>query len=233
MDVLLDGLTFPEGPRWHEGRLWFADWLDGQIAMVDLSGDRRHVMDVPSLPFCFDWLPDGRLLVVTNEPGRPLRRSDCRWHLDGLRRLAGVLDHPWNGILVDGRGNTYVNSIGFDMMAGEPPGPGIVAVVRPDGSVAQVAGDLQSPAAWPSPPTARRSSWPSPTPTTHRLRRRGRGNPDEPPGVGVHRRVPTDMLDAERHVVCGDDDLPAGSRGPDRPRPGGARPQHLRLHAMR
>jgi hypothetical protein len=26
VQTLLTGLAFGESPRWHEGRLWFADW---------------------------------------------------------------------------------------------------------------------------------------------------------------------------------------------------------------
>lgn len=32
--VLLSGLGIPESPRWHEGRLWFCNWIDRQIVAV-------------------------------------------------------------------------------------------------------------------------------------------------------------------------------------------------------
>ncbi|MEO8425331.1 MAG: SMP-30/gluconolactonase/LRE family protein, partial [Actinomycetota bacterium] len=59
--------------------------------------------------------------------------------------LGTVSDHPWNEIVVDGRGMIYLNNIGFDMMAGREARPGIVALVRPDGSIREVADDVQFP----------------------------------------------------------------------------------------
>ena len=53
-------------PRWHEGRLWFCDWgargADRRRPRGQQRGDRPRA---PSFPFCIDWLPDGRLLVVS------------------------------------------------------------------------------------------------------------------------------------------------------------------------
>ena len=36
--VLLTGLGIPESPRWHEGRLWFCNWIDRQVVAVGLDG---------------------------------------------------------------------------------------------------------------------------------------------------------------------------------------------------
>jgi sugar lactone lactonase YvrE len=46
---------------------------------------------------------------------------------------------------VDGRGNAYVNNIGFDFSPDAQPGPGSLALVAPDGSARQVADDLAFP----------------------------------------------------------------------------------------
>ena len=59
--------------------------------------------------------------------------------------LTGVAGHGWNEIVVDGRGNIYLNGIGFDFLCGKPPTPGIIALVTPDGSARAVAGDLAFP----------------------------------------------------------------------------------------
>ena len=70
---LLDGIAFGESPRWHEGRLWFADWGTQEIVAVDLDGKAEAIVkvDFPSFPMCFDWLPDGRLLIEFQSiPGR-------------------------------------------------------------------------------------------------------------------------------------------------------------------
>lgn len=143
LQILMSGLAFPESPRWHEDRLWFSDWGAHEVIAVDLEGNSEVIVRVPSFPMCIDWLPDGRLLIVSASEGLLLRREpdgSLATHAD-LRRLS---DHSWNDIVVDGRGNTYVNNIGFDFPGGEFA-PGIVALVTPDGSARQVADGVAFP----------------------------------------------------------------------------------------
>ena len=141
--ILMTGLAFGESPRWHDGRLWFSDWGTQEIIAVDLEGKSEVIARVPSFPFCIDWLPDGRLLIVSAGDGLLLRREpdgSLVTHAD----LSGLSDQPWNEIVVDGRGNAYLNNIGFDFPGGEFA-PGIIALVTPDGTVRQVADDVAFP----------------------------------------------------------------------------------------
>jgi sugar lactone lactonase YvrE len=144
MEILMTGIAFGESPRWHEGRLWFSDWGAEELIAVDLAGSSEVVARVQSFPFCFDWLPDGRLLIVHSRDRLLLRRE-----LDGslvTHADLGSLSHGgWNEITVDGRGNAYVCGIGFDLMAGEEFAPGLVAVVTPDGCIRQVADGIAFP----------------------------------------------------------------------------------------
>jgi sugar lactone lactonase YvrE len=143
--VLLTDLVIGESARWHEDRLWFAHWGAQEIRTVDLAGRSEVVLRVPTtIPFSIDWLPDGRLLVVSGQEGLLLRREP-HGSLVPHADLTGLSLYPWNEIVVDGRGNTYVNSIGFDFMGGQDPAPGIIALVTPDGSVRQVAEGLAFP----------------------------------------------------------------------------------------
>src|SRR5215470_19413665 len=74
--VLVTGIAMGESPRWHENRLWFSDWGAQEIVAVDLDGNSEIAVQIPfQLPFCIDWLPDGRLLVVSGREGRLLRRE--------------------------------------------------------------------------------------------------------------------------------------------------------------
>src|SRR5215831_1267963 len=74
--TLLTGLAMGESPRWHQGRLWFSDWGAREIVAVDLEGNHEVVLRVPfGLPFSIDWLPDGRLLVVSGREGLLVRRE--------------------------------------------------------------------------------------------------------------------------------------------------------------
>src|SRR5215218_1561468 len=106
--TLLGGITFGESPRWHDGRLWFSGWGTQEVVAVDLEGEREVIVGVPSSPFSIDWLPDGRPLIVSGPEGVLLRREPDG-SLVTYADLSGLSDHPWNEIVVDGRGNAYVN----------------------------------------------------------------------------------------------------------------------------
>lgn len=141
--TLLTGVVFGESPRWHEDRLWFSDWGRQEVVAVDLDGKSEVVTEVPSFPFSIDWLPGGPLLVIAGVSGLLLRRQpdgSLVTHAD----LTGLSTKPWNEIVVDGRGNTYLNNIGFDFPDGEFA-TGIVALVAADGSVRQVADGVAFP----------------------------------------------------------------------------------------
>jgi len=135
--VLLSGLGIPESPRWHEGRLWFCNWIDRQVVAVGPDG-RPQVMpargDRP-MGYSIDWLPDGRLLIT----GDKLRRQEP----DGsMTTHAG---QGANEIVVDRLGNIYLNGADFDFAGGEAPKPGYIKLITPDGELRQVAGDIQFP----------------------------------------------------------------------------------------
>ena len=144
VDVVLDGLTMGESPRWHDGRLWVCDWGTGEVVSVQGRGQRRVEATVPSMPICIDWQPDGLLLVVSGGERRVLRQlPDAAFEV--LCDLAQLVDRPWNEIVVHHQGFVFVNSIGFDLMAGESPMSGVVALVASDGSARIVADDLAFP----------------------------------------------------------------------------------------
>jgi sugar lactone lactonase YvrE len=143
VNTLMTGLVLGESPRWHDDRLWFSDWGAQEIIAVDLDGESEVILRVSSFPFCIDWLADGRLLVVSARDRRLLRRESdgsLVTHAD----LSSLSDRPWNDIVVDGRGNAYVGNIGFDFPSGEFA-PGILAMVRPDGSARQIADGVAFP----------------------------------------------------------------------------------------
>ncbi len=141
--ILLSGLAMGESPRWHVGRLWFADWGTREVVAVDLDGEREVIIRLDSAPFSIDWLPDGRLLVIAGREARLLRQEPSGT-LETHAELAALFQPPWNEIVVDGRGRIYLNAIGFDFPGGRFA-PGIVALVSPDGSARQVAEGLAFP----------------------------------------------------------------------------------------
>ena len=131
--VLMSGVSMGESPRWHENRLWFSDWGAQEIVAVDSYGKSEVALQVPfGLPFCIDWLPDGRLLVVSGRQGMVLRRErdgSLVTHAD----LHGSAGMGWNEIVVDGRGNVYIN------------GGSEIVLLNPDGSVRPVAESIAFP----------------------------------------------------------------------------------------
>lgn len=143
LTTLTGGIAFGESPRWHGGRLWFSDWAAGELSAVDLEGNRELVWRHGSFPFCFDWLPDGRLLVVSGREGLVLRQEPggtMVTHAD-LRKLS---PGPWNEIVVGGGGTAYVNTIAFEFPGGEYR-PGHVARVPTGGPARIVATDVAFP----------------------------------------------------------------------------------------
>jgi sugar lactone lactonase YvrE len=132
-EILMTGVAMGESPRWHENRLWFSDWGAQEILAVDSNGKSEVAVRVPfGLPFCIDWLLDGRLLVVSGREGLLLRRErdgSLVTHAD----LHGPASMCWNEIAVDGRGNVYING-----------GSGI-AVLTSDGLLRQVADGIAFP----------------------------------------------------------------------------------------
>jgi sugar lactone lactonase YvrE len=132
--LLARGFGFVEGPRWHDDRLVFSDMGTRQVLSVDLDGDVEEVCVVDGRPSGIGWLPDGRMLVVSVNDRRVLRREPdgaLVEHAD----LSGLASAPCNDMVVDGRGNAYVGNPGYDMR--NPPSPlpaAELVLARPDAS---------------------------------------------------------------------------------------------------
>jgi sugar lactone lactonase YvrE len=140
--VLLDGLVFPEGPRWHDGKLWFSDIHAYKVMAVDLEGRSEVVASVPQHPSGLGFLPDGHLLVVS-----VLDRLLLRLDPDGLHTHAdlNVLDSVLpNDMVANEDGRAYIGDVAFEISAG-PPRPGNVILVTADGNVRLAAEGLSYP----------------------------------------------------------------------------------------
>jgi sugar lactone lactonase YvrE len=143
MDILTDGIVFGESPRWRKGSVWFSDWGAGRVYSVAPDGTYTVEAEIASFPMCIDFLPDGRLLIVSSTDRQLLRREpdgSLTQHAD----VATVSTKPWNDIVVDQHGNADVNSIGFNF-PGEDYAPGIIVLVTHDGTVIPVAAGLAFP----------------------------------------------------------------------------------------
>lgn len=144
MKTLLTGLGFGESPRWHQGRLWFSNWGMQEVMAVSLDGEPEVMvrMPTPTFPFSIDWLPDGCLLIVSGRERLLLRRTHdgvLTTHAD----LRPLVQQNCNEIVVDARGNAYINGGGFDYPGQKPSGN--ITLVTPEGTVRQVADGLAFP----------------------------------------------------------------------------------------
>jgi len=140
LNILLDNLTFPEGPRWHDGRLWLSDFYSHHVIAVDMEGKAETICTVENQPSGLGWLPDRRLLVVSMLDCKVLRLDP-----DGLKvhaDLADVAHSKCNDMTVDGEGRAYVGNFGFDYRENEELRNTNVARVDPDGGVSIAADDF-------------------------------------------------------------------------------------------
>jgi len=143
LKTLLDGLTFPEGPRWHDNRLWFSDFYNHRVVAVGLDGNAETMATVPQVPSGLGWMPDGTLLVVSMNDRRLLRLHGGQLVTHG--DLSAIAGGPCNDIVVDAKGRAYVGNFGYERFKSEEARPAKLARVDPDGTVTVVAGDLLFP----------------------------------------------------------------------------------------
>ena len=141
--TIASGFAYPEGPRWHEGNLWFADQHAGVVHRISAAGERLESFAVEGSPSGMGWLPGGDLLVVSMDGRRILRRADgvLRLHAD----LSAFHAAQSNDMVVDASGRAYVGNIGFDFDRGEAPRLTMLLAVEPEGTARRVADDLLCP----------------------------------------------------------------------------------------
>lgn len=142
-EVLYDGGTMLEAPRWHGGRVWFSDFFNHRVMSVTLDGQAEIVAEVPAMPSGLGWDLDGRLLIASMRDHKLLR-------LDGgtLTEIADMSEFAVfssNDMVVDDAGRAYVGNFGFDSPGGAEPRTTCLVRVDPDGTVALAADELAFP----------------------------------------------------------------------------------------
>lgn len=133
--TLLTGLVMVESARWHEGRLWFADWGAGEVVAVDLDGHAEVMAAGPHrMGWSIDWLPDGSLITT----GETITR-----HAPG--GATTYRERGANETVTDPHGHLYVNGFDGAFTSSSFPDPGWIDLVTPDGSSRRVAEDIDFP----------------------------------------------------------------------------------------
>ena len=128
-EVLIEGLTFTEGPRWHDGRLYFSDFFTHRVLAVDTKGNMETIVETPQQPSGLGWSPDGSMLIVSMNDQKLLSFSNGE--LSEVADLSQLATHFCNDMVVDKKGNAYVGNFGFDLHGGEPIKPTNLILVRP------------------------------------------------------------------------------------------------------
>jgi len=138
-----EGIIFPEGPRWHAGRLWFSDIHGERVMTVDTQGRLEKVVSVPARPSGIGFDPQGRVLIVSMRDRRLLRLEDGR--LETFVDMGSLMAGDANDMVVDPDGRAFVGNFGFDLFAGQEPRPSNLVCVDPDGRARIVAEDIAFP----------------------------------------------------------------------------------------
>ncbi len=141
-EVFLEGLLFPESPRWHDNKLWFSDMDARKVMTVDMNGNSEIIVEMSTSPSGLGWLPDGRLLIVSMEDERLLRLDS-----EGLVEVADLKElvtYRCNDMCVDKQGRAYIGNFGFELMK-NPFAPAEIVLVTPDGNARVVADNMAFP----------------------------------------------------------------------------------------
>jgi sugar lactone lactonase YvrE len=128
--LFVDGFLYGEGPRWHDGHLWFTDGPAGAVYVVDDDGG-IHVAAETSNPSGLGWMPDGTMVISALQTARIDQVVDGK-----ARVLHDVTDIAWstNDMVVTVDGGIYVDLyvIAGEKMVGKigyiPPGASIRVV---------------------------------------------------------------------------------------------------------
>ena len=121
-EIILDGLVFPEGPRWHDDRLWFSDQHDKRVVAMTADGTPRRSSRCRSSPPGSAGYPTDGLLVVSMIDRRcSAANPTARWCCTPIS--SALAPGACNDMVVDATGRAYVGNFGFDMYGGEQAAP--------------------------------------------------------------------------------------------------------------
>src|SRR3954467_8152661 len=130
--TVLDGITFPESPRWYDNRLWLVDVFGQTVLTLTTDGDMETLRKFDDLPSGMGFLPGGIPLVVLMRKKQIVRVDTGAVHAD-LSDLGGEY---LNDMVVDDHGRAYVGHVQFppDKHSIETESGDSIVLVEPDGS---------------------------------------------------------------------------------------------------
>lgn len=145
-ETILSGFHFVEGPRWHDGALWFSDMHGHRVMRSALDGKADAVVTIEDdHPSGLGWLPDGRLLVVAMS-SQQLRRVEPDGSVVVHADLSSIAYGDCNDMISRADGTAWVGDMAYDVHSGSyPTRAGQTIVVTPEGIASAGASDLVAP----------------------------------------------------------------------------------------
>ena len=145
LSLIFSDLRFPEGARWHENQLWFADMHSGQVFRSDpVSRALTEVVVVDDQPSGLGWLPDGSLLISCMLE-RKVRRLGPDGQISDFADVSMLTQSPINDLVTDEAGQTFLGGFGYDLYADAPQLPGPIFRIDSDGKPTIVEQDMVFP----------------------------------------------------------------------------------------
>jgi sugar lactone lactonase YvrE len=132
-----------EGPRWHDGKLWFVDSLAKKLLRVSLTGECENVCAIPGIAGGVGFLPSGDP-VITSMFDRKLL-TFTNGVVSTLCDLSIIATGTIDDMIIDGSGRIYVGDLGFDLTKGGNHDDGRIILVTPGGEARVVARALHFP----------------------------------------------------------------------------------------
>ena len=143
-ETLVNGLCFGEGPRWHNGRLYFSDMHGNTVYAADTPGELDTIVRLEDdEPSGLGWLPDGRMLIVSMRNRKLLVLDGSE--LSEFADLSGIATYHCNDMVTDLKGRSYVGNFGYDLHNDAEFQKAELILVHPDGRTALAADDLAFP----------------------------------------------------------------------------------------
>lgn len=144
LEMLADGFIFLEGPRWHDQQLWLSDMRGETVYTLSETGKRSKVASFPKHPSGINFLPDGRVVIVSMQD-RKLMQVEAGGTLSEYADLSNMVSYDINDSVCDASGNIYVGNFGYDLLAGEAPKTADLIMVPMSGQPKVVASGLEFP----------------------------------------------------------------------------------------
>ena len=141
--TLMEGLTFGEGPRWHEGKFYFSDFYSHKVFSLDMDGNYELIVEVQGQPSGLGWMPDGTMLIVSMKDRKLLGFYNNK--LSEVADLSDLAVFHCNDMVVDNKGNAYVGNFGFNTYSGEEVRAANLILIRPGQAPCVAADDLLFP----------------------------------------------------------------------------------------